>query len=298
MSSPKSSDASCDSRARIQLTFPRSVLISPLWAIIRYGCASSQLGNVFVEKREWTRASALVIRSSPRSGKYRPSCGAVSIPLYTSVLAEKLGITRSGPASRSATRLITIELALEREQITVELGARADEQLSHHRREEACVGARPRAIDRDVAPAQHDLSLGRDRALEQGFELATAVCLLRQEAHGDAVAPGGRQLEADGGAQERIGELDEDPRAVSRLRVRAGSAAMLQVLERAQRLRDRLVTSRAVEARDECHTAGVVLERRVVEPLLPHRHRTPPDSWLVRRGEGGTEPASAVSGAT
>ena len=33
-SSPKSSDASCDSRARIQLTLPRSVLISPLWAII------------------------------------------------------------------------------------------------------------------------------------------------------------------------------------------------------------------------------------------------------------------------
>ncbi len=48
-SSPKSSDASCDSRARIQLTLPRSVLISPLCAIIRYGCASSQLGNVFVE---------------------------------------------------------------------------------------------------------------------------------------------------------------------------------------------------------------------------------------------------------
>ena len=33
-SSPNSSDASCDSRARIQLMLPRSVLISPLWAII------------------------------------------------------------------------------------------------------------------------------------------------------------------------------------------------------------------------------------------------------------------------
>ena len=59
-SSPKSSEASCDSRARIQLTLPRSVLISPLWAISRYGWASSQLGNVLVEKREWTSASALV----------------------------------------------------------------------------------------------------------------------------------------------------------------------------------------------------------------------------------------------
>jgi hypothetical protein len=40
---------SCDSRARIQLTLPRSVLISPLCAIRRYGWASSQLGNVLVE---------------------------------------------------------------------------------------------------------------------------------------------------------------------------------------------------------------------------------------------------------
>ena len=68
-SSPNSSEASCDSRARIQLTLPRSVLISPLCAIMRYGCASSQLGNVFVEKRECTSASALASRSSAQVGK-------------------------------------------------------------------------------------------------------------------------------------------------------------------------------------------------------------------------------------
>ncbi len=34
-SAPKSAEASWLSRARIQLTLPRSVLISPLWAIIR-----------------------------------------------------------------------------------------------------------------------------------------------------------------------------------------------------------------------------------------------------------------------
>ena len=67
-SSPNSSEASCDSRARIQLMFPRSVLISPLWAIIRYGWASSQLGKVFVEKREWTSAIAVFVRGSCRSG--------------------------------------------------------------------------------------------------------------------------------------------------------------------------------------------------------------------------------------
>jgi hypothetical protein len=34
-SRPNSSEASSDSRARIQLTLPMSVLISPLWAITR-----------------------------------------------------------------------------------------------------------------------------------------------------------------------------------------------------------------------------------------------------------------------
>ena len=69
MSSPNSGDSSCSSRARIQLRLPRNVLISPLWASMRYGWASSQLGNVFVEKRECTSASRLTTRSSRRSGK-------------------------------------------------------------------------------------------------------------------------------------------------------------------------------------------------------------------------------------
>ena len=56
------------SRARIQFRLPCTVLISPLWASIRYGWASGQEGKVFVEKREWTRAMALVTRGSVSSG--------------------------------------------------------------------------------------------------------------------------------------------------------------------------------------------------------------------------------------
>ena len=48
MSSPNSGEARFASRARIRLMFPRSVLISPLWAVMRNGWASRQLGNVFV----------------------------------------------------------------------------------------------------------------------------------------------------------------------------------------------------------------------------------------------------------
>ena len=50
-SSPNNSDSNCASRAFIQLMLPRSVLISPLCEMYRKGCASDQLGNVFVLKR-------------------------------------------------------------------------------------------------------------------------------------------------------------------------------------------------------------------------------------------------------
>ncbi len=47
--SPIRSLESCDCRARIQFRLPCTVLISPLWAIIRNGCARGQDGKVFVE---------------------------------------------------------------------------------------------------------------------------------------------------------------------------------------------------------------------------------------------------------
>ena len=73
--------ASSASRARIQLRLPLAVLISPLWAIIRNGCASSQAGKVLVENRECTTARALAIRSSSSSPNTWSSCSVVSIPL-------------------------------------------------------------------------------------------------------------------------------------------------------------------------------------------------------------------------
>ena len=69
------------SRARSQLRLPCSVLISPLWAIMRYGCASGHDGNVLVLNRLCTSASADSMRASDRSGKNSPSCGVVSMPL-------------------------------------------------------------------------------------------------------------------------------------------------------------------------------------------------------------------------
>ena len=53
-----SSVASFASRARMRLRLPLIVLISPLCAMKRNGCASGQLGNVLVENRLCTSAIA------------------------------------------------------------------------------------------------------------------------------------------------------------------------------------------------------------------------------------------------
>ena len=57
---PSASELSTLSRACIHPRFPRMVFISPLWHNRRNGCARLHVGNVLVEKREWTRASPLV----------------------------------------------------------------------------------------------------------------------------------------------------------------------------------------------------------------------------------------------
>ena len=82
--------ASIASRARIQFRFPCTVLISPLCAMYRYGCARSQDGNVFVENRECTSARFDWYRSSERSGKNGSTCAADSMPLYTIVRDDRL----------------------------------------------------------------------------------------------------------------------------------------------------------------------------------------------------------------
>src|SRR5690606_1379363 len=49
LASPKAMAAILISWLRIQLRLPRMVLISPLWASMRNGCASHQVGKVLVE---------------------------------------------------------------------------------------------------------------------------------------------------------------------------------------------------------------------------------------------------------
>ena len=107
-SRPKSSEASCDSRARIQFLLPISVLISPLWAMTRNGWASSQLGNVFVEKRECTSAIAEAKRSSQQVGEEAAQLRRRSAsPCRRRVRLENEARRSRGPVASSTMRRMT-----------------------------------------------------------------------------------------------------------------------------------------------------------------------------------------------
>ena len=101
------SDWSSPSRARIQLMLPVSVLISPLCAMKRYGCASGHDGNVFVLKRWCTSASADSQVRIRQIGKHRLDLAGREHALVDQRVArqaddvEELAATSSAMASAS-----------------------------------------------------------------------------------------------------------------------------------------------------------------------------------------------------
>ncbi len=92
----------------------------------------------------------------------------------------------------------------------------------------------------------------------------------RQEADADGVASGGRQLDTGGdAAEEGVWDLQQDARAVTGVRVRAGGAAMLEVAERLEALLDDGVRRLAPQLGDQRDAARVVFVVRVVEAARP-----------------------------
>ena len=93
--------------------------------------------------------------------------------------------------------------------------------------------------------------------------------LARQERHADGVVARCRQVElellAHHPAQERVGELEQDPGAVAGLGIGAARAAVIHVPERLDAGRDDLARPRAVEPDHRREAARVVLEPRIVE---------------------------------
>ncbi|EWC63630.1 hypothetical protein UO65_1037 [Actinokineospora spheciospongiae] len=125
---------------------------------------------------------------------------------------------------------------------------------------------------RHLAPAQHRQPLLGGDPLEERDGLGALVGVGGQEGQAGGVAevPVGARLgegEADLGAQQRVGQLHQDARAVTAGRLRARGAAVLQVGQRGERVGDDPVRTPAQDVGHHGDTAGVVLRGRVVQAL-------------------------------
>ncbi len=167
-----------------------------------------------------------------------------------------------------------VELALERVLVHV-VGPARDEHLPDHGLHFLRAHRQPGVVRRHVAPAEQHLSFARDRALDLLLARHPRRRLLRQEHHADAVLTDGGQrqsLAAADATKERVGNLDQDARAVALQRVGAGGAAVGEVAQDREALRDDRVALLALDVRDEAEPARIVLVRRVVK-TLPRRWR-------------------------
>ena len=96
------------------------------------------------------------------------------------------------------------------------------------------------------------------------------VRIARHEQLADRVFAGLRQLEAELVGllgEERVRDLHQDAGAVAGARIGADRAAMLEIAEDRERVLDDLVRLAALDVGDEADAAGILVERRIVEPL-------------------------------
>jgi hypothetical protein len=96
-----------------------------------------------------------------------------------------------------------------------------------------------------------------------------------KEGHADGVGAGRREvvdaLLGEHGAQEAVGDLDQDAGAVAGVGLSAGGATVRQVRQRDQAGSHQLVAAHTLDVGDEGDPARVVLESRVVETIRARR---------------------------
>ncbi len=155
---------------------------------------------------------------------------------------------------------------LDAGKVTLTCG-RGQEDLAEARHDRAGGGTQQVRGDRDVAPAEDGEVLVGGDGLDLRDRGGVGGVLVGEEGDADRVRAGGGELEGDLGAQERVGDLGQDARAVTGVRLGTGRTAVLQVAQDGERLLDDLVVGDARQRRDEADATGVVLVPRVVQAL-------------------------------
>ena len=123
-----------------------------------------------------------------------------------------------------------------------------------------------------LAPAEHLEALGLGDLLDGLARRGGVLGRLRQERDAGGVAARFGQVEFDDGAQELVGNLQQDACAVTGVRFGALGTAVLQVQQGRDGLVDDVAAAAAVHVGDHGNATRVMLERGVVQPLTTGRH--------------------------
>ncbi len=206
-------------------------------------------------------------------------------------------------------------------EVHVELALRALAQHEREAVEHDAGGAlvHPVARDEEVAEARHARARGvphqggRHRHLAPSDDAQPLLAgevghrgarggLLRvvvgEEAQAHGVLPRRRQFDPGlglDGAEEGVGDLQEDAGAVTAVDLGADGAAVVEVAQGGERLLHHLVRGAGVQVRHEGDAAGVLLRRRVVQALGLGLGREPPQGAVVTRVGGHGGPSSGLA---
>ena len=163
-------------------------------------------------------------------------------------------------------------------------GAGRDEHLTDHRLDRLDAEAEDGVVGRHLAPAEQDLSLGRDHGRERVGARLPSLAVARQEHHADGILAGRRQREAQPlafGAEERVRQLDQNAGAVAGQRIGADRATVTQITQYAQAAGDDVVALAVLDVGEKPDPAGIVFVPWVVQSLLRRTasHMAHPTSW-------------------
>ncbi len=164
-----------------------------------------------------------------------------------------------------------VELALEFS-LVAHGGAAPDEYLPDERLAGAGGLAEGAVVHRHRAPAEDDLPLGLDDVLEYLDQPPPPGRIAGEEDEPARILPGTGEREEPvllcHVLEIGVRHLDEDARAIAGIRLAAAGAPVIEVAQHLDGLLQDAMRLAALDVDDEPHAAGLVLEPRVVEPLL------------------------------
>ena len=149
-------------------------------------------------------------------------------------------------------------------------GITPDEGLHVHGLGRQDAFAEAGIVDGDGTPAEECLALIGDDPLDDAHDVVTALFPAGQEEKADSVVARLGEGEAEAPAilrKEGMRDLDEHAATVAGLRVGAHGAAMVEIVQDLQGLRDDGMAGAVLQVGDESDPASVLLTRGIVEAL-------------------------------